>query len=48
MRTLIIYSSENTGGLKDATGAFIPESKFFAEKYDVPDEDMLAVNCRDY
>jgi len=48
MRTLVIFSSKNTHGLKDATGAFIPEAEKFAEKYKVIDEDMLPVNCRDY
>lgn len=48
MRTLVIYSSKNTHGLKDATGAFIPEAKAFAEKYNVLDEDILPVNCRDF
>jgi len=48
MRTLAIYSSENTHGLHDATGAFIPEAKAFAEKYSVVDDDMLALNCRHY
>lgn len=48
MWTLAIYSSENTGGLKDATGAFIPEARAFAQEYGVQEQDMLAVNCRDY
>lgn len=42
---LVIYSSENTQGVKDATGAFIPEAKALAKLYEVPKDNMLAVPC---
>lgn len=43
--TLIIYSSKNVKGRKDATGAFIPEAKQFAKVNNVPESNMLGVPC---
>ena len=43
--TIIIYSSKNVKGRKDATGAFIPEAKAFAKYHGIPEENMLGVPC---
>lgn len=48
MNTLVIYSSVNTEGKKDATGAFIPEAEEFGRMYDVPGADRLGVDCLHY
>jgi hypothetical protein len=42
-RILVIYSSENVKGKKDATGAFIPEARAFAKLHGVPEENMLGI-----
>jgi len=42
---LIIYSSKNVKGKKDATGAFIPEAKAFVKVNGIPESNMLAVPC---
>lgn len=44
-KTLILYSAQNHPGKHDATGAFIPEARAFASRYDVPDENILALDC---
>ena len=41
----IFYSSHNTHGKKDATGAFIPESKRFAKHVGAPAGSLVGVNC---
>ena len=45
MESVVIYSSKNVKGRRDATGAFIPEAKRFAKINNVPEENMLAVPC---
>lgn len=45
MTALVIYSSSNSEGRHDATGAFIPEAKEFQKFYSVPEENMLPVPC---
>lgn len=42
---LVLYTSANTKGKKDATGAFIPESKEFARIHDIPRSNILGVPC---
>jgi len=42
---LVIYSSKNVKGKKDATGAFIPEAKAFAKLHGVPESNMLGIPC---
>ncbi len=42
---LVIYSSKNTKGRHDATGAFIPEAYAFHRLHNVPEENMLAIPC---
>lgn len=44
-KLLIFYSSKNTHGKKDATGAFIPEARGFARHYGIPDEHLIGVDC---
>jgi hypothetical protein len=44
-KLLIFYSSKNSHGKKDATGAFIPEAKAFAGHYMVPDDHIIGVDC---
>lgn len=42
---LVFYSSVNTKGKKDATGAFVPEGKKFCAVNRVPAENRIAVDC---
>lgn len=42
---LVFYSSENTQGKSDATGAFIPESEAFADLHGVPSVNRLGIPC---
>ena len=42
---LVIYSSQNVKKRYDATGAFIPEAKAFAEYHKVPDENVIGIDC---
>ena len=42
---IVIYSSSDAKGKRDATGAFIPEAKAFAKHHCVPKENMLGVPC---
>lgn len=48
MKALAIYSSINTAGKRDASGAFIPEAEEFCRMYNVPGADRLGVNCVNY
>lgn len=45
MSVLVIYSSKDEPGKKDATGAFIPEAFKFASLHGVPKNDMCGVEC---
>lgn len=42
---LVIYSSKNEHGKRDATGAFIPEATKFAKCHKVPKANMLGIAC---
>lgn len=42
---LVLYSSKNTKGRKDATGAFIPEAKRFAKAHGVPKDQVVGIDC---
>ncbi|NIQ90998.1 MAG: hypothetical protein GWM98_04615 [Nitrospinaceae bacterium] len=44
MSTLILYSSKNSHGRKDATGAFIPEAQNFGDTHGVPLHRRVALN----
>lgn len=44
-KILVMYDSKNEKGKKDATGAFVPEAKKFAEYHEIPKENMLAIPC---
>ena len=44
-KILVLYSSTNVKGKKDATGAFIPEARAFAKCHGVPGENMLGIAC---
>ena len=44
-KILIFYSSKNSKGKRDATGAFIPEAKAFAAHYGVPNKNVIGVDC---
>ncbi len=42
---VVLYSSKNTKGRRDATGAFIPEAKSFARLHGVPGRNCVAIPC---
>lgn len=42
---LAFYSSTNVTR-KDATGAFIPEARAFAKHLEVPDENVIGIDCK--
>lgn len=42
---LVFYTSTNSGGKHDATGAFIPEAKTFAKLYSVKSDRIFPVDC---
>jgi hypothetical protein len=42
---LVLYSSKNVEGKRDATGAFIPEAMTFAKHHEVPEDNMLGIEC---
>jgi hypothetical protein len=43
---LVFYTSTNSKGRKDATGAFIPEAKNFSKIHNIPEEDQVGIDCR--
>jgi hypothetical protein len=45
MSKLVFYSSKDTHGKKDATGAFVPEAKAFARYHVIPDKDVIGIDC---
>lgn len=45
MNKLIFYSSKNTHGKKDSSGAFRPEAKAFAKFYNVPSKNVVGIDC---
>lgn len=45
MNALVFYSSRDSKGKVDASGAFIPEAKAFAKRHGIPDEDVIGIDC---
>lgn len=45
MSKLVFYSSKNSRGKKDATGAFIPEAMKFAEFHGISKENVIGIDC---
>ncbi|MDD5511065.1 MAG: hypothetical protein PHI12_09680 [Dehalococcoidales bacterium] len=46
MQGLVFYSSTDTKGKRDATGAFIPEARAFARFHDIPSSYCIGVDCK--
>lgn len=44
---LVIYSSINVTR-RDATGAFIPEARAFAKCHEVPEENVVGIDCKNF
>lgn len=42
---LVFYSSVNSKGKHDATGAFEPEAKAFAKLHEIPDKQVVPIAC---
>jgi hypothetical protein len=45
MKTIVFYSSKNSKGRKDATGAFIPEALAFAKFHNIPNDQLFGIDC---
>lgn len=45
MNSLVFYSSKNSKGKVDATGAFIPEAKAFQKLHGIPSANMFPIEC---
>lgn len=45
MNSLVFYSSKNSDGKTDASGAFVPEAKSFAKRHNIPVCDVIGVDC---
>lgn len=43
MSSLVLYSSKNSKGKKDATGAFIPEAEAFAEYWNTEKNNIIGI-----
>lgn len=44
MNGLVFYSAVNSKGRVDATGAFIPEAKKFAESHSIPSDRLIGID----